>query len=184
MSGFAANGKGSDEAFGTTGRANSGSTFGPRGRINFIQGANVSISVSEDAPTEELRVTISASAPSAGVNAGIANGTVMTNGSGNYAVANQPGNLKWGACFAGAALTAGGGIYSVSFGSCSGTGSAQGHSTISSTGAANNSNGLLWSDAAGNSGATITFSGSTWTISNGTQASYTVAVCATGIGWN
>jgi len=60
MSGFAANGKGSDEVFGTTGRANSGTTFGPRGRINFIQGANVSIAVSEDGPTEELRVTISA----------------------------------------------------------------------------------------------------------------------------
>ena len=181
MSGFAANGKGSDEVFGTTGRANSGTTFGPRGRINFIQGANVSIAVSEDGPSEEIRVTISATAPSAGLFGGVSNGFTDGAASGTYVVANQS-SVKWGCCFAVGAV--GGALSYVGFGFTKGTGANQSQVTIGSAGTFSTANGAVWTDpGGGGTGGVSAFSGSTFNIFYTNSGGKSVAAIASAVGW-
>ena len=181
MSGFAVAGRGSDEIFGVEGRANTGSFSTPRARLNFIQGANVGIIVTEDVPTEEIRVTISASAPSAGLFGGVSNGFSSGAASGTFNIANQA-SVQLGFCFS--AGSAAGAFNFVGFGAAKGTGSNQGHTTMNSTGVYDSTNGLVWRDGTtGSNGSVSGFGGTTFNIGFVNNASQSVGILASAIGW-
>jgi len=181
MSGFAAAGKGSDESLGVQGRANTGSFTSARAKVNFIQGANVGIIVTEDGPSEEIRVTISATAPSAGLFGGVSNGFTSGAASGTYVVANQS-SVKWGCCFAVGAV--GGALSYVGFGFTKGTGSSQAQVTIGSAGTFSTANGAVWTDpGGGGTGGVSAFSGSTFNIFYTNGGGKSVAAIASAVGW-
>lgn len=159
-------------------RANSGSYVGPRAKLNFIQGSNITIGVVDNVPFEEIQITITASVPATGLFGGVANGISLGAGSSTYAVANQ-GNVQWGLCFAG-----GPSLAYVGFGFTKGTGSNHGQVTVNAAGTIDTTNGFLWRDpSGGSSGSTNSFGGTTFNIGY-TVITPPVGIVASAIGWS
>lgn len=60
-------------------RENSGADVGTRRRLNFIEGANVTFTIADDAGDEEIDITINAASPGTGTVTSVAGGTGITN---------------------------------------------------------------------------------------------------------